>query len=97
MDPHALNAKRARGFGSRLLVLPEAFPDGWRLEKRSDKYCVWFDEKRKRYKSSKEGTCVISFDLNRNRYEIGQVKHRSQALLLMNTSCVYPLCRIVDS
>ena len=69
----------ARGFGSCLLVLPEALLDSWQFEKRSDKYCVWFDEKGKRYKSSKEGTCVISFDLNGNRYEIGQVKHRSTA------------------
>ena len=111
MDPHAVNAKRgrgfgscllvlpeargvgscllvlpeARGFGSCLLVLPEALLDSWQFEKCSDKYCVWFDEKGKRYKSS----CVISFDLNGNRYEVGQVKHRS-----MNTSCIYPLCRI---
>lgn len=33
---------------------PEALPDGWCFEKHSDKYCVWFDEKGKRYKSSKE-------------------------------------------
>ena len=85
MDPQALNTNRGRGFGSRLLVSPEALPDGWRFEKRNDKYCVWFDEKGKRYKS---GTSLlrkvdvsygIPFDLYGKRNEIGQVKYRFQA------------------
>lgn len=59
MDPRALNAKRGRGFGSRLLVPCEALPEGWRFEKHSDKYCVWFDENGQRYKSSKEVEAVL--------------------------------------
>lgn len=37
-----------------MLVSPEALPDGWSFDKHSDKYCVWFDEQGKCYKSSKE-------------------------------------------
>ena len=65
---------------------PEALPDGWRYEKCNDKYCVWFDEKGKRYKSGTsllrkvDVSCGISFDLYENRNEIGQVKHRFPAL-----------------
>ena len=29
-------------------------PSGWRIERQSAKSCVWFDDRRKRYKSSKQ-------------------------------------------
>lgn len=54
MDPKALNAKRGVGFGSRFLVSAEDLPEGWQIEKHSDKFCVWFDDQGRRYKSSKE-------------------------------------------
>lgn len=54
MDLKALNAKRGVGFGSHFLVSAEDLPEGWQVEKRSDKFCVWFDDQGRRYKSSKE-------------------------------------------
>ena len=49
-----LNEKRGTGQGSRSLVQESDLPEGWRYERHSDRYCVWFDEQGKCYKSSKE-------------------------------------------
>ncbi len=60
MDPEELNRQRGTGFGSRLLVSPEALPEGSRFEKRSEKYCEWFDETGKHYKSSKDVEAALT-------------------------------------
>ena len=49
-----MNAKRGEGFGSRFAVSMDDLPEGWQFEKRSEKFCVWFDDQERRYKSSKE-------------------------------------------
>ena len=49
-----LNELRGAGLGSRMLVPAIDLPDGWRFERRSDRYCVWFDDRGNRYKSVKE-------------------------------------------
>ena len=49
-----LNEKRGTGQGSRSLVQESDLPEGWRYERHSGRYCVWYDEQGKRYKSSKE-------------------------------------------
>lgn len=51
MDP---NATRGKGIRSRLLVSDDELPVGWRFERRSAKYGVWFDEHGRQYRSSKE-------------------------------------------
>lgn len=52
----AMNLKQGVGDGSRTPAAATSgnLPQGWRFERRSDKYCVWFDEAGKRYKSSSE-------------------------------------------
>lgn len=35
-------------------VLESDLPEGWRFERKSERYCVWFDDQGRRYKSSKE-------------------------------------------
>ena len=50
----ALNAKRGSGLGARMHVLEDDLPDGWSFERKSERYCVWFDDQGRRYKSSKE-------------------------------------------
>ena len=49
----ALVSSREVGEGSRM---PKgiALPAGWRYERRSEKYSVWYDDKGRRYKSSTE-------------------------------------------
>ena len=49
-----LNTLRGRGLGSRMMVSASDLPEGWRYERKSDKYCVWFDDKGRQYKSSKK-------------------------------------------
>ncbi len=49
-----LNEERGSGLGSGLAVSTSNLPEGWRFERWSAKYCLWFDEKGNRYKSSKE-------------------------------------------
>lgn len=51
-----MEGSRARGlgYGSRFCVSATDLPPGWRRERRSDKYTVWFDENGTRYKSSRE-------------------------------------------
>ena len=49
-----MNDTRGKGVGSRLAVATSDLPDGWRLERRSAKSCVWIDDRGKRYKSSKD-------------------------------------------
>ena len=54
MDPKVMNAKRGEGFGSRLWckqMICRRDGDSKRTEK---KFCIWFDDQRKHYKSSKE-------------------------------------------
>ena len=45
---------RGVGYSSRFRVTESALPPGWRQEKKSSKYTVWFDDKGNRYKSSSE-------------------------------------------
>lgn len=47
-------AHQARGLGysSRFCVSEDDLPIGWRCEKKSSKYTVWYDDKGNRYKSS---------------------------------------------
>ena len=39
-----MNDTRGKGVGSRLAVATSDLPDGWRLERRSAKSCVWIDD-----------------------------------------------------
>ena len=43
--PKRLNQLRGSGLGSRMEVSPENLLEGWRFERRSEKYCVWFDDR----------------------------------------------------
>lgn len=52
--PKRLNELCGSGLGSRMAVSASNLPSGWRFERRSEKYCVWFDDQGKRYKSSKQ-------------------------------------------
>ena len=52
--PRRLNELRGSGLGSRMAVSARNLPSGWRFERRSEKYCVWFDDQGKRYKSSRD-------------------------------------------
>ena len=54
MDGKRLNEQRGSGLGSRMAVSSTDLPEGWRFERRSDKYCVWFDDRGNRYKSAKQ-------------------------------------------
>ena len=47
-----LNKLRGTGQGSRMVVSVGDLPEGWRFERRSDKFCVWFDDRGNRYKSA---------------------------------------------
>ena len=49
-----LNELRGKGIGSRLQVSEVDLPEGWRFERRSAKYSVWYDEQGKQYRSSKD-------------------------------------------
>ena len=40
------------GYSSRFHISESDLPPGWRVEKRSPKFTVWFDEKGNRYESS---------------------------------------------
>ena len=47
-----LSELRGTGHGSRMVVSASDLPEGWRFERRSAKYCVWFDDLGNRYKSA---------------------------------------------
>ena len=49
-----VNTWLGRGVGSRLQIQQADLPDGWRMERASPKCCVWFDEKGRRYRTSRE-------------------------------------------
>ena len=49
-----LNELRGVGYGSRFCVSGSTLPQGWRRERRGEKYTVWYDSTGKRYKSSRE-------------------------------------------
>ena len=46
------SALRGLGYSSRFCVSEDDLPTGWRCEKKSSKYTVWYDDKGNRYKSS---------------------------------------------
>ena len=50
----ALHEKHGVGYSSRFHVTEGSLPPGWRQERKSSKYTVWYDAKGKRYKSSVE-------------------------------------------
>ena len=47
-----LHELRGTGYASRFLISASDLPPGWRQERRSSKYTVWYDDKGRRYKSS---------------------------------------------
>ena len=49
-----LHQKRGVGYSSRFRVSDDNLPPGWRCERKSAKYTVWFDDRGNRYKSSVE-------------------------------------------
>ena len=50
-----LNEQIGSGVGSRLSAsINTDLPSGWRIERQSAKSCVWFDDRGKQYKSSKQ-------------------------------------------
>ena len=49
-----LHELRGVGYSSRFRVCGGDLPSGWRQERRSSKYTVWYDDKGRRYKSSRE-------------------------------------------
>ena len=48
----ALHQHRGLGYSSRFCVSEDDLPTGWRCEKKSSKYTVWYDDRGNRYKSS---------------------------------------------
>lgn len=49
-----MHQKRGLGYGSRFQVTINNLPPGWRCERKSSKYTVWYDAQGQRYKSSSE-------------------------------------------
>lgn len=68
-----LNAFRGKGLGSRMLVSGSDLPEGWTFERKSDRYCVWIDDKGRRYKSSKEVAAALKAreQASGSEYEVG--------------------------
>ena len=46
--------KRGVGYGARFSIQEKDLPPGWRCEKRSPKYTLWYDDKGHKYRSSSE-------------------------------------------
>ena len=49
-----LHQLRGLGYASRFRISPEDLPPGWRQEKKSSRFTVWYDDKGTKYKSSVE-------------------------------------------
>jgi len=49
-----LHQQRGVGYSSRFRVSEDRLPPGWRRERKSSKYTVWYDDRGIRYKSSIE-------------------------------------------
>ena len=50
-----LNSSRGRGEGSRMSFTTESsLSEGWTFKRMSPKYCLWFNDHGKRYRSSLE-------------------------------------------
>ena len=55
-----LNEQRGSSVGSRLSAsVSTDLPSGWRIECQSAKSCVWFDDRGKRYESSKQVEAML--------------------------------------
>jgi len=58
MASHAIALVSSRGVGEGPQIpkgtAKDDLPAGWRYERRSEKYSVWYDDKGRRYKSSTE-------------------------------------------
>ena len=54
LDAKRLNEQRGSGLESRMAVSPSDLPEGWRFERHSGKCCIWYDDRGKKYRSSKE-------------------------------------------
>ena len=70
-DP--LHELRGLGYSSRFRVSGKDLPLGWRQERRSSKYTVWYDDKGKRYKSSREVELALQ-DLDYAAAKVNEVQ-----------------------